>query len=216
MTLPRSIIGTGRRFERPAEDSGPGPAAYIIKAPKGASFSLRGRETFGTQVNSGAKSNPAPDAHPGVETHQTRRRNPPAFTLRSRRIITQTSDFTPAPADHQTVEPINGKKVLSTVANAPGIKFGTERRGSKDGPAQGHEIPAPSDYDTRTAITKMSTIARPPAFSLSSRHALAKANPIVPDFHDVRGGLGPQIESHIKSAPRVTMSGRTKFGSVYK
>ncbi len=215
-TLPRVVIGTGRRFSRELEDAGPGPAAYIIKAPKGPSYSVRGREMFGTQTFSSARSNPAPDAHPNVETQQTRRKNPPSYSMRSRRIITQTNDFTPAPSDHQEVVPINAKQVLSTKVNPAGIKFGTGPRGNDKAVPQGHEIPAPSDYDTRNALTQLSTIKRPPAASLSSRHKLPRASEIIPDFHDVRPGVGPQVESHIKTAPRISMSGRTKFGSVYK
>jgi hypothetical protein len=52
-------------------DSGPGPGAYAPPLPKGPTYTLRGREAFGSATFGSFMDVPGPGEYPRVETRQT-------------------------------------------------------------------------------------------------------------------------------------------------
>jgi hypothetical protein len=216
---PRAIIGTGRRFPAAhAADSGPGPGAYTVAAAKGPSFTIRSRETFGSQTYTSAFDAPGPGSYTRLTTHQTAKRNPPVVSMRPRRELRVAAMLTPAPSDHQRPHSASEKSLLSTQRNIQNVPFGTAPRfpPAKNMSATG-EI-GPMEYEAERGFKQVSTIKRGPAFSMTFRRPdpmEKRAGHVQPDFHSTLGGMGKQPLSTSKTLPAFTMSGRTKFGSVY-
>jgi len=212
-TEPRILIGTAPRFPSSKNaDQGPGPGAYEVKAQKGPSYTIRNREKFGTEGVTSAVSVPGPGTHTRLETNQTRKKNAPAYSLKPRRVLTKTSDFTPAPGHTQHIQSASEKQVLSTKANLSSVKFGTSTRDDKAaGPSTG-DI-GPGEY--KPNFLSISDYAKPPKYTIAGRWRPTRTNPIEPELRPLPPGIGKQVSSTIKTAPAFTMSGRTKFGSPY-
>jgi hypothetical protein len=212
-TQPRILIGTAPRWASSKNaDQGPGPGAYEVKAQKGPSYSIRSREKFGSQMNTTKGEVPGPGTHKRLETGMTRKKNAPAYSLKPRRVITSTADFTPAPGHTQHIASASEKQVLSTKSNLPSMKFGTGGRDSKE------EMPSTGDIgpgEYRPNFQSISDYPNVPGYTMAGRWKPIKGNRIEPELRMLPAGIGKQVSSTIRSAPAFSMSGRTKFGSPY-
>jgi hypothetical protein len=85
---------------------------------------------------------------------------------------------------------------------------------SADIAAMARSSPAPTDYSP--SFNFVSTLPRTPAFSMVPRRAQYKpGGHVCPEFHDCVPGIGKQPLAGKKTAPSVSFSGRSKFGSPY-
>ncbi len=212
-TLPRVLIGTAPRFPGSKNaDQGPGPGAYEVKAIKGPAYSIRHREKFGAQMSSSSSEVPGPGTHTRLETGMTRKKNAPAYSLKSRRAPGKGNNNTPAPGHTQHIQAASEKQILSTKSNLPSMKFGTSGRDEAGaGPSTGDL--GPGEYAPN--FHRISDYPNPPRFTMAGRWKDRDAAHIQPDMQMLPPGIGKQVMSTIKSAPAFSMSGRTKFGSMY-
>lgn len=83
--------------------------------------------------------------------------------------------------------------------------------------ALAHATPGPSEYTVEPGFAHLSTLPRVPAFSMVPRRPMLRkaGSHIAPELHAPVQGIGKQPESHKRTAPAVSFSGRVKFGSPY-
>ena len=200
-TEPRVPIGTGPRFP-PAKDTqtAPGPGAYQLPpAPRGPSYTVRGRTAAGSEFFSSAMGTPGPGAHPRTETAQTRKKNAAAYSMRSRAAPPGSTEPSPAPGHTQRVRPANEPVMLSTKPNIPGMKFDRSKRPELAKPTTGDV--GPGEY----SIANTRLIAgypNPAAFTLKFRHPPLKRSTADAEFR-----LLPPTQK----GPAFTLGARTKF-----
>lgn len=214
-TEPRTLIGTAPRFPPSHHaDVGPGPGAYALSpGGKTPSWTLRGREKFGSQMSTTNAGNPGPGTHTRLETSQTRKKNPPAYSLRGRRGEHGLGDPTPAPGHTQRVAASIAAQPLSTKPNVPAMKFGTGGRPELLKPTTGEVGPA--DYPKAGDVSMIAGYRKPPAFSLSFRHPPLKPATADVEFKALPRGLGKQVVSHSRTSPAFSMAGRVKFAGFH-
>lgn len=212
-TQARVVVGTAPRFYEHHDGDTPGPGAYTVALAKGPSYSVRSRETFGTQTAGTATQTPGPGTHGRLETSMTRKQNAPAYTLRGRRAILKNSTITPAPGHTQHVAAASEKQVLAGKPNIPGILFGTSERRAADAGGSTGEL-GPGEY-ANGDITLLTGHRKPPKYTMGVKPKERGALRVQPQLYLVPGGVGKQVVSSLKTAPAFTMSGRVKFGSPY-
>jgi len=213
-TEARVIIGTSKRWVREAGADGPGPGSYELKAPRGPSYSIRNREKFGTEGGSStALQAPGPGSHKRLETSMTRKQNAPAYSLKPRRVARQGVDDTPAPGHSQKVTSASEKQVLSTKQSLVGIKFGNAGRDAGAEPTDSTGNIGPGEYVPD--YTRSSDFHNPPRYSMPGRWRPTRKNAVEPELLPLPGGTGKQVLSSIRTMPSFSLSGRTKFGSMW-
>ena len=200
-TEPRVPIGTAPRFA-PAKgsQSAPGPGAYSLPpAPRGPSYTVRGRTAAGSEFFSSALGTPGPGAHPRTETAQTRKKNAPAFSVRSRPVPAGSTEPSPAPGHTQKIRPANEPVMLSTKPNIPGMKFDRGKRPGLAAATTGDV--GPGEYNV--ANTRLiAGYPNPAAFTLKFRHP-----PLKRSTADAEYRLMPPVQK----VPAFTLGARTKF-----
>ncbi len=200
-TEPRVPIGTAPRFA-PAKgaQSAPGPGAYTLPpAPRGPSYTVRSRTAAGSEFFSSATGTPGPGHAPRTETAQTRKKNAPAYSVRSRPVAAGSTEPSPAPGHTQKIRPANEPVALSTKPNIPGIKFDRGKRPELIKPTTGDVGPGEYSIGNTRLI---SGYPNPAAFTLKWRHPPLKRSTADAEFR-----LLPPVQK----GPAYTMGGRTKF-----
>lgn len=117
-----------RNAKDPDAGAAPGPGAFGAPFPLDATtqrkVSIRGREKFGS-INPPTSSGIGPGEYPRQETSQTRRRNPPKYSLKGRSTANTRPAFeAPAPNAHQHPEPFNKRQFVAKLHNAPAVRLG--------------------------------------------------------------------------------------------
>jgi hypothetical protein len=213
-TEARVIIGTAKRWVKDAGADGPGPGSYELKAPRGPSYTIRNREKFGTEGGSStALQAPGPGTHKRLETSMTRKQNAPAYSLKPRRAGRRTVDDTPAPGHSQHITKASEKQILSTKVSLVGIKFGNAGRDAGAEPTDSTGAIGPGEY--APDFTRSSSFHNPPRYSMPGRWRPVRKNTVEPELLPLPGGTGKQVLSSIRTMPSFSLSGRTKFGSMY-
>lgn len=200
-TEPRVPIGTAPRFA-PAKgaQSAPGPGAYTLPpAPRGPSYTVRSRTAAGSEFFSSATGTPGPGHAPRTETAQTRKKNAPAYSVRSRPVAAGSTEPSPAPGHTQKIRPANEPVALSTKPNIPGIKFDRGKRPELIKPTTGDVGPGEYSIGNTRLI---SGYPNPAVFTLKWRHPPLKRSTADAEFR-----LLPPVQK----GPAYTMGGRTKF-----
>lgn len=222
---PAVPFGTSVRQPGSGKDAatGPGPGAYPLdNALKSLRpISLRGREVFGSIRVSSTAEVPGPGEYTRVDTKQTLRKNPPEYTLKSRRVPKAQQLFTPAPSAHQPIESVSKYQHLTKYPNQPSIKFGKPPRARSAVQIRkaAAVAPGPGEYaKAQEEFVLLSTVKAAPSFSMVPRRedlAVKKKQVMQPDFHKPMAGTGKQPLSSYKTLPSPSFSGRHKFGSPY-
>ncbi|KAF0715263.1 Aste57867_3477 [Aphanomyces stellatus] len=234
-TAPTPIFGTSSRPKDPGDGSkSPGPGAYqvpsaisrpvlstMVTAP---ACSIAGREKFGSTSDLKSAANcPGPGDY---TPHIVNPNEPiaPQFSLGkkwSKSLDGQSK--VPGPGAYDTPENLlNTKTVLSTSKHATASSFPKVNR--KPLMESSTADVGPGQYNTgNVAVGKqvVSTVTNAAAYSFSvvgrskapvgSRmgHDVGPA----PNAYKAQAAVGTQVLSNYKTAPKCSMSGRTKFGS---
>jgi len=110
-------------------DTTPGPGAYALEdSLSRRAAGVRGREKFGSATMTSAVDVPGPGEYPRAETDQTRKRNPPKYSLKGRRVARPPAFEVPAPNAHQHAEPFNKKQFVARLTNPPIVRLGPPPR----------------------------------------------------------------------------------------
>jgi hypothetical protein len=210
-TEPRVMIGTGARFVKSAASGleGVGPGSYNLPpAPHGPEYTVRGRTKFGSEFFNSKSGNPGPGTHPRLETTQTRRQNAPAFTLRGRPQPVLSDVPVPAPGHTQRIRPATDPVFDARKPNIPGIIFGNSTRPSGSAASTGDV--GPGEYNI--ASTRMiAGYPNPPKFTMAFRHPQRKPEGLNAELRMLPRGLGKQVSSTSKTAPKFSMGAKCKF-----
>lgn len=218
---PKAVVfGTAPKMPVAPELDGPGPGTYPLDNSwaKGRKVPMLGRTKFGSEVV-GDPSIPGPGAYNRPNLDAVNKPAAPKISIKGRRPVMPPSTLVPAANLYQKPEPFNAKQAMSTVQNPPAVKFGeAPRKSVKETSARLFSSPGPLDYYPDKGLKHVSTLPATMAVSLRSRRPdpnTTRSLRVVPNFHDPVPAMGKQPLSERKSAPAVSLAGRTKFGSVY-
>ncbi|KAF1773430.1 Sperm-tail PG-rich repeat [Phytophthora cactorum] len=208
-TAPYTVFGSGTRPRTHNGSKSPGPGAYQIPSSIGKpvlstmaqapSCSISGREKFGStaDLKSSAKF-PGPGDY-STSIVNPRERAAPSYSLGKKWSPMAGDKKFPGPGAYES-SPTIGRTVLSTQKSNPVSSF----------PKYGVVVEAVG----RQAISTVSSAA---AFSFGtearSKTGRSAADAMGSKYYDPRSSVGTQVESTYRSAPKCSMSGRTKFGS---
>ncbi|CAK4085276.1 unnamed protein product [Aphanomyces euteiches] len=235
-TAPTTCFGTSSRPKDPGDgNKSPGPGAYQVPTTIGKpvvstirsapACSISGREKFGSTSDLKlAASCPGPgDYTPHIVNPNER--NAPQFSLGKKwtKGIVDSSAKSPGPGAYDTPESLlNTRTVLSTSKHATASSFPKDNR--KPLLDTSSADVGPGQYDTgNVAVGKqvVSTVTNSAAYSFSvvgrskapvGARMSHDASP-APNAYKHKDAVGTQVLSTYKSAPKCSMSGRTKFGS---
>ncbi|KAG3080769.1 hypothetical protein PI124_g19315 [Phytophthora idaei] len=226
-TAPYTVFGSGTRPRTHNGSKSPGPGAYQIPSSIGKpvlstmtqapSCSISGREKFGStaDLKSSAKF-PGPGDY-STSIVNPRERAAPSYSLGKKWSPMAGDKKFPGPGAYES-SPTIGRTVLSTQKSNPVSSFPKVER--KPLRASSAADVGPGQYGVvveavgRQAISTVSSAA---AFSFGtearSKTGRSAADAMGSKYYDPRSSVGTQVESTYRSAPKCSMSGRTKFGS---
>lgn len=230
-TAPNPSFGTSVRPKLlPQGDKVPGPGAYqipsslgkAITTPSAPACAMSGREKFGSTTDLKEASNA-----PGPGDYSSRVVNPneqraPKYSLGKRWPAESEQRKSPGPGSYEQ-KTLLGRVPLSTKQNAGQVKFGKGKRPPLN-VASAADTVGPGQYRVANgAVGKQSESTRVNAAAFSFSAVGRKKAPIGarmnhdkipgPGEYKLRPAVGKQVESTLRSAPKCSMSGRTKFGS---
>lgn len=228
-TAPVTVFGSGTRQRMASGAKSPGPGSYQIPSSIGKpvlstmaqapSCSISGREKFGStaDLNASAKF-PGPGDY-ATNIINPRERVAPSYSLGKKWSPTAGEKKFPGPGAYETPSTI-GRTVLSTQKSNPVSSFPkVERKPLRTSSAA--DV-GPGQYAVvveSVGRQAVSTISSAAAFSFGTE-SRNKTSGLVSDlngskYYDPRSSVGTQVESTYRSAPKCSMSGRTKFGSFF-
>lgn len=227
VTAPTATFGSSTRPQASTCSKAPGPGAYQVPSSIGRpilstmhaapSCSISGREKFGSTSDIKAAANapgPGDYASPIVNP---RERSAPKFSLGKKWTATAGMRKSPGPGAYEAPSTI-GKTILSTQKTNPMPAFTKVER--KPLLMTSTADVGPGQYGVVVASVgkqPLSTLHSAAAFSFGNeqRSKLGKGGIAAPGpaFYTAKSSVGKQVESLYKTAPKVSMSGRTKFGS---
>lgn len=206
-SAPRIHFGTSSRQDLEFEMS-PAPNQYNLPRERGLSYSIRGREKFGSVAENVGNPNCGPGTYPRVDTKFVQKNAAPAYTIRAGRPTTVSRYPTPAPGHSQRIEPASSYQHVSRYRNVSSIAFGSSQRIDHFKSASGDVGPGEYGVGNDRALSlhpnpRKSTLSfrHPEPASALNRAGLRPATP----------GIGRQIVSTKKTAPSFSLSGRVKF-----
>ncbi|ETV82258.1 hypothetical protein H257_04958 [Aphanomyces astaci] len=234
-TAPTTCFGTSSRPRDAGDGSqSPGPGAYQVPTAIGkpvlstmktaAACSISGREKFGSTADLKSAANcPGPgDYSPHIVNPNEK--TAPQYSLGKKwSKSVDGTNRSPGPGAYETPESLlNTKTVLSTSKSATATSFSKVNR--KPLMETSTADVGPGQYSTgNVAVGKqvVSTVTNSAAYSFSvvgrnkapigarMSHDVGPA----PNAYKQKAAVGTQVLSNLKSAPKCSMSGRTKFGS---
>ncbi|KDO23792.1 hypothetical protein SPRG_11222 [Saprolegnia parasitica CBS 223.65] len=233
-TAPTTCFGSSSRAQGHSDGSkSPGPGAYQVPTSLGKpvlstmrtapACSVAGREKFGSVSDlKSAASCPGPGDY-SSQVVNLKEANAPHYSLGKKWTTpAEPTKKSPGPGAYDTPESISSKAVRSTNRSAPASSFSKVNR--KPLTESSTADVGPGQYNTgNVAVGRqvVSTVNNSAAYSFSivgrskapvgarSSHEMSPA----PNAYKQQAAVGTQVLSNFKTAPKCTMSGRTKFGS---
>ncbi len=221
-----ATIGTASRVGMVGLDDAPGPGAYNLPTFVGAgsspsiqsspAFSIRGREKFGAVMDSkDAAKLPGPGAY-SLKGNQKSIAHKIAGKWRERQ---GGVDRKPGPGTYKLNSGF-GAQPLSNKMSYSGASLGTSVRKPLAGRPMTADV-GPGQYNVSGSFGAQAESMRPSTAIYSFGHSGAAGGKNEHDFQahikkpqiSYTTAMGKQILSHVKSQPKFSMSGRTKFGA---
>ncbi|OQR98288.1 hypothetical protein THRCLA_06757 [Thraustotheca clavata] len=233
-TAPTTCFGSSSRSQGHSDGSkSPGPGAYQVPSSIGKpvlstirtapACSVAGREKFGSVSDLKSAGNcPGPGDYTSTIVN-LKEPNAPHYSLGKKWATTpEGTKKVPGPGAYESPESISTKAVLSTNKSAPAPSFSKVNR--KPLLETTTADVGPGQYDTgNVAVGRQvcSTVQNSAAYSFSvvgrSKAPIGARMPTeagpAPNAYKQQTAVGPQVLSNFKTAPKCSMSGRTKFGS---
>ncbi|TMW66828.1 hypothetical protein Poli38472_011944 [Pythium oligandrum] len=227
VTAPTTVFGSSTRPQTSSGSKSPGPGAYQIPSSIGKPIlstmnaapacSISGREKFGsTSDMKTAANSPGPGDYTSTIVNP-RERSAPKYSLGKKWTQLSGMKKFPGPGEYEAPTTI-GRTVLSTQKQNPMPAFPRVER--KPLAATSTADVGPGQYGVVVAAVgkqPLSTLTSAAAFSFGNeqRSKLAKTGVEVPGpaSYQPKSSVGKQVESTYRTAPKISMSGRTKFGS---
>lgn len=229
VTAPYTVFGTSSRPRTTAGDKSPGPGAYQIPSSIGKpvlstmhmapACSISGREKFGSTADLKESGKfPGPGDY-SAKVVNPRERNAPSYSLGKKWTGGGNGvKKTPGPGAYESQTTI-GRTVLSTQKSNPMPAFTKVER--KPLLATSTADVGPGQYAVVVGSVgkqHVSTLSSAASYSFGTeqrnRTSRGTSNAVPgPNMYDPRSSIGLQSESIYRTAPKISMSGRTKFGS---
>ncbi|KAL3665711.1 hypothetical protein V7S43_009144 [Phytophthora oleae] len=223
-TAPVTVFGSGTRPHTTSGSKAPGPGAYQIPSSIGKpvlstmaqapSCSISGREKFGStaDLQTSAKF-PGPGDYT-TDIVNPRERAAPSYSLGKKWSPMADEKKFPGPGAYETT-PTIGRTVLSTQKSNPMSSFPKVER--KPLRASSTADVGPGQYSVvveSVGRQAVSTVTSAAAFSFGTetRSKIGRSTGRY-KYYDPKSSVGTQVESTYRTAPKCSMSGRTKFGS---
>ncbi|KAG1703601.1 hypothetical protein DVH05_007545 [Phytophthora capsici] len=223
-TAPGAVFGSGTRPHTTNGSKAPGPGAYEVPSTIGKpvlstmaqapSCSIAGREKFGSTAD---LTTSARQPGPGDYTSDIvnpRERAAPSYSLGKKWSSTGGDERIPGPGAYEASTTI-GHTVLSTQKSNPVSSFPKVER--KPLHASSTADVGPGQYAVvveSVGRQAVSTVASGASYSFGTdtRSKTVRSTGRY-KYYDPKSSVGTQVESTYRTAPKCSMSGRTKFGS---
>ncbi|KAK1946608.1 Outer dense fiber protein 3 [Phytophthora citrophthora] len=222
-TAPGAVFGSGTRPHTTSGSKAPGPGAYQIPSTIGKpvlstmaqapSCSIAGREKFGSTADLSASGRqPGPGDYTS-DIVNPRERAAPSYSLGKKWSNMGGDERIPGPGAYESSTTI-GRTVLSTQKSNPVSSFPKVERkplhGSGTGDVGPGQYSAVVESIGRQAVSTAASGASY-SFGTDTRSKSVRSTGKY-KYYDPRSSVGTQAESTYPTAPKCTMSGRTKFG----
>ncbi|KAG7376443.1 hypothetical protein PHYPSEUDO_013399 [Phytophthora pseudosyringae] len=227
VTAPVTVFGSGTRPRTTTGSKSPGPGAYQIPSSIGKpvlstmaqapACSISGREKFGSTSDTKTSSKfPGPGDYTTAIVNP-RERAAPSYSLGKKWSPMAGEKKFPGPGAYETT-PTIGRTVLSTQKSNPMSSFPKVER--KPLRTSSTADVGPGQYAVvveavgRQAVSTL-TSAAAYSFGTESRtkNGRSTADLNGSKYYEAKSSVGKQVESTYRTAPKCSMSGRTKFGS---
>lgn len=228
VTAPVTVFGTSTRPRTTNGAKSPGPGAYQIPSSIGKpvlstmqqapACSISGREKFGSTSDSKLTANtPGPGDYNSVIVNP-REPAAPSYSLGKKWTSLSGMKKAPGPGAYEAATTI-GRTVLSTQKSNPMPAF-TKVERKPLGQSNAADV-GPGQYSVVVAAVgkqPISTLTSAAAYSFGtevrSKSPTRTSDSVPgPNSYQNKSSVGLQVESVYRTAPKCSMSGRTKFGS---
>ncbi|RLN82808.1 hypothetical protein BBJ28_00015703 [Nothophytophthora sp. Chile5] len=228
VTAPVTVFGSGTRPRTTSGAKSPGPGAYQIPSSIGKpvlstmaqapACSISGREKFGSTADLKMSSKfPGPGDYTTAIVNP-RERAAPSYSLGKKWSPMGGQKKFPGPGAYETSATI-GRTVLSTQKTNPMSSFPKVER--KPLRTSSTADVGPGQYAVVVEAVgrqAVSTVTSAAAFSFGTESRTKTGRSTAdsvpgPNSYDAKSSVGKQVESTYRTAPKCSMSGRTKFGS---
>ena len=230
---PTMLFGSAPRGSESKLADGPGPGAFSIKSvtigkqsqstfrSSPSATLLGGRDKFGSPLNVVADAeSPGPGAYRlKSSTRVNHQESSPSVTIAARwREKKQRSSSRGGPGAYQIPGGL-GRQLLSTSKSASAMKFGASNRPVPCG--ESGDV-GPGEYKVDISADKQHPLStykspKPISFTKASQRpqeSITSQTP-GPNRYSVKSRYGHQYCSNRRSSPSPSLSGRTKFGSIF-
>lgn len=227
VTAPVTVFGSSTRPHTTSGNKSPGPGAYQIPSSIGKpvlstmaqapACSISGREKFGSTNDAKVSgSTPGPGDYTS-EIVNPRERAAPSYSLGKRWGNLSGMKKSPGPGSYESSSTL-GRTFLSTQKSNPMPAFTKVERKPM---TSGNTDVGPGQYSVVVAAVgkqPISTLSSAASYSFGTELRTKVSRGTVdavpgPNSYPGKSSVGRQVESMYRTAPKCSMSGRTKFGS---